>query len=58
MREQASTLTPALSLPEGEGARIPSPPEGPADPLAPGGGEGRVRGRQETGTAFTIKATS
>jgi hypothetical protein len=37
MREPTPTLTPALSLPEGEGAMsVPSPPEGERD---------RVRGR-------------
>jgi len=37
LAEQAPTLTPALSLSEGEGALF--------ETLAPEGGEGRVRGR-------------
>ena len=40
LRQAGLTLTPALSLTEGEGGN---------ETLAPGGGEGRVRGRAGRG---------
>jgi len=48
MREHNATLTPPLSLAEGEGAiPIPSPPEGPPE------GEGdRVRGAYDAQRTF------
>jgi hypothetical protein len=48
MREHLATLTPTLSLAEGEeDASIPSPPEGERD---------RVRGRLDAERAFVNKA--
>lgn len=44
LAEQAPTLTPALSLREGEGALFETLAPAFFETLAPEGGEGRVRG--------------